>query len=709
MNWRYFRSRLLTAVLALAFLSPRATSQPRVSFEERRAIRALINSLSTSDSAVFVKSSLALREKGGKAVPFLVSALRLNPNAKVRYQVARVLAQVRDDRGIDPLFQASRLDPDDAVRRVSKASLDALIEKLSTSQLGDRVRRDYRRFDRRSIFSLRNRLKTDRFAAVRQRAAQALADYGDERDLDALFEAAKGDSVAAVRREAAKAIVEIAYPILLSAEYRVTFYGTLSDGPDSFRERMVRLLINLVSKERDASVRLEIVKGLTRLAYPTFLLGEEVFGPLFSLRARSREVILGVGDCFLSVLREDESRPVRKEAAASLCKLFAALFDKGDETANEELRRSVLHQGRVHYLYPNLPGRISRFYPRSFTYYPSKAGRLLKRVRDGFSRAYSTDPDPGVRREAVIGLSLLGRKKDCSAILNHLAYERNEDVWLASIETLGQLGGGAAAEALLNVYRRTSNSVKIRKAAVVSIGRIGTRKVVRKLASYIHREPSREVKLVVLEALGYQRDDLTAAFLARACRDKDAKARAAAATAAGRNFSDETIPVLKSLLRHDPDEKVRTAACISLSKALGKEAADLFIAALKDDGPAVRRAAAVELGIHEIEKGRDSLASLLLNDMDNGVRTAAARSLGSIGGEKSVRPLISAVSHDLNAYVRAQAVQALLKTGEPRTAIIAILSALPKLATESPDAYRELNDALPRLQEQAHGRGFRDR
>jgi len=495
----------------------------------------------------------------------------------------------------------------------------------------------------------------------------------------------------------------------MGAEYRVTFYGTLSDGPDSFRERMVSSLINLVSKEPDASVRLEIVKGLTRLVYPTFLLGEEVFGPSFSLKARSLEVILGVGKCFLSRMREDKSGPVRKEAAASLCKLFAALFDKGDEADNEELRRSVLHQGRVHYFYPYLPDRMSRFYPRSFTYYPSRAGRLLKRVRDGFSRAYSSDPDPGVRREAVIGLSLLGRKKNCSEILNHLAYERSEDVWLASIETLGQLGGGAAAEALLNVYRRTSNSVKIRRAAVVSIGRIGARNVMRKLASYLAREPSREIKLAVLEALGYQRDSATAAVLARACRDEDADVRAAAATAAGHNFSDESIPVLTRLLRHDPDEEVRAAACISLSKALGKEAADLFIAALKDDGPAVRRAAAVELGIHEIEKGLDSLASLLLNDMDNRVRAEVARSLGSIGGEKSVRPLVSAVAHDLNAFVRDRAVEALLKTGEPRTAIIAILSALPKLATENPDAYRELNDALPRLQEQAHGRGFRER
>jgi len=669
----------------------------------------LIYSLGTSDNTLFLKNSRALREKGAEAVPFLLSALRLNPNPRVRYQVARVLAQIRDDRAVDALFQASKLDPDDAVRKVSKASLDALIEKRSTSQLGDRVSKDYRRFDRRSIFSFRNRLKTDRRPSVRQRAAQALAEYGDERDLDALLEVAKGDSVAAVRLEAAKAITEIAYSVVLSAEYRVTYYGTLSDGPDSFRERMVRSLINLVREEPDASVRLEILKGLTRLVFPTFLIGEEVFGPLLSLKARSREVIVRARDCLLSLVRGDKNPSVRKEAVISLSKLFTALFDKGDETADEELRRSLLRGRRPHYFYPNLPGKIGRFYGRSFVYVPSRAEHLLKPVRNALSKAYSTDPDPGVRREAVIGLSLLGRKKDSSAILNHLRYERSEDVWLASVETLGQLGGGAAAEALLGVYRRPSNSVNLRKAAVMSIARIGTRKVIRNLATYLPREPSREVKLVILEALGYQRDDRIAAVLARACRDKDVQVRVAAATAAGHNFTDKTISVLKGLLKDDPDEKVRAAACTSLSEALGKKAADLLIAALNDSAPAVRRAAAVELGLHSIAKSLNPLVSTLLNDLDLDVRAEAATALGSIGGEKSVRPLIAAVTHDWSSFVRSHALEALLKTDEPRTAIIAILAALPKLATEYPRAYLELNNALPHLRQRVHGRDLRDR
>ncbi len=706
MNWRYLRWHLLVAIAIAAFLPLSATSEAPVSFEERRDIYALIHSLGTDNDAVFLRSSRALEEKGEKAVPFLISALTLDPNPRVRYQAARVLSQIRDERGVDALFQAATLDPDDAVRKVAKACLDALIEELNTPQLGDRVRRDYRRFDERSIFSLRRRLRTDRVPSVREKAAQTLGEYGDERDLDSLFEVVRKDRVAAVRRGAAEAIVKIAYPIILSGEYRVTFYGTLAAGPDSFRERIVRALVDLVREEPDASVRLEVVRGLTRLVYPTFLIGEEGFGPLLTLKLRSREVILRVRNCFLSLLRDDWDAEVRKEAAVSLSKLFMALFDRGDEIANEETRRSLLRERRLYYFYPYFPGRIGYVYRRSFTYFPSRAEYLLEPVRDALSEAYSTDPYPGVRQEAVVGLSFLGRKKDSRIILDHLFYERNQDVWLASVHALGQLGGEAAAEALLNVYRMPANGVNLRKAAVLSMARIGNSKVMRNLSGYVFQEPSREVKLAILEALGYQRDDWTAAVLARACRDQNAEVRNAAVAAAGENFTDETVSILKEVLTQDPEEEVRAAACTSLSKALGKEAADFLIAALQDRGPAVRKAASVELGIHGIARSLEVLASALLSDSDAAVRAEAATSLGTIGGQKSVQPLILAVAHDSDPVVREQALRALLKTDQPRAAIIAILAMLPRLAAENPNAYLELDNALPYLRRQTHGRAI---
>ena len=708
MNRHRFCGVCVAVCVVLSSAPSAGESEPRISFEERGEIRALINALGTGDDDAFVRTSRALKEKGSHAVPFLISALSLNPSPKVRYQAARVLAQIRDERGIDALFQASRLDPDDAVRKAARASLDALIEKLNTPDLADRVSKDYRLFDRGSIFSLRKRLKTDRLPSVRQRAAETLAEYGDERDLDSLFELAKGDRVAAVRQAAVKAIVDIAYPIILSGEYRVTFFGTLTHGPDSFRERMLRWLVGLFRNEPDASVRLEVVKGLTRLAYPTFLIGEDVFGPMLSLRARSREVILGVRDCLLSALTNDPGALVRKEAAASLTRLFMALFDKGDQVTNEELRLTLLREKRVHYFYPSFPGSARGIYRRSFAYYPSQAWDTLKPVLDALAKAYSTDPDPRVRTEAVAGLSVLGRRRESRVILNHLPYERSEDVWLASVQALGEFGAASAAEALLNVYRRTANSVELRKAAVSSIGKIGTRKALRGLASYIAGEPDREVRLAVVEAVGYQRDDQTAAALTRACQDKDAAVRAAAATAAGTNFTDETVPVLKQLLAQDPDERVRAAACTSLSKALGKDAADLLIAALKDEGAAVRRAAAVELGLHEIARSVDFLAAILRNDLDETARAEAATSLGRIGGQKSVKALVSAVLDDYSPLARGRALDALLETGEPRTAIIAILAALPGLATDNPTAYQELNNLLFDLRRQAHGRDPRE-
>jgi HEAT repeat protein len=403
-------------------------------------------------------------------------------------------------------------------------------------------------------------------------------------------------------------------------------------------------------------------------------------------------------------LRDDESPAVRREAASCIGKLFAALFDKGDTMSNEEMRRTLLTQKRAYYFYPYFPGRIGYFYRRTFQYIPSRASYLLKPVREVILEAYSSDRDAEVRKESILALSLLGRKSDSSAILDHLRYERNPDVRLASVQALGELGGASAAEALLLVYRKAANSAEIRKAAIFSIGRIGDRGVLRELAGFLATESNRDLKLGILEALGYHSDEQTAAVLTQAFRDKDADVRAAAAAAAGKNFTDESLSPVNRLLQTDPDEKVRAAACTSLSKALGKEAAGLLIAAVRDLAPAVRKAAVVELGIRKIEESAESLASVLLNDPDPSVRAEAATSLGTIGGAKTIQPLISAVARDTDGLVREQALQALLKTDEPRTAIVSILSELPRLAADNPRAYDELNDALPHLKQEARGR-----
>ncbi len=704
MSWLRFRVYALTPLLASALLLEACASEPRVSFQEAREIRLLVNSLATDDDAVFLRISRTLVEKGSKAVPFLISELRLNPDPNIRHQVARVIAQIRDDRGRDALFQASQLDPDQTVRAIAKVSLDGLLELLGASQPGVRLAQDYKRFSRLSIFSLRRTLRGERNASIRQRAAQALGEYGDERELKVLFEAAKRDPVPEVRREAVWAIVKIGYPVVLGGEYRVTFYGTLTYEPDSLRGGMVRELTGLLEQERDASVRLEVVKGLTRLAYPAFLVGEGGSGRPLTLRAGSREVILRVRDCFIWLLRRDESPMVRKEAAASLSKLFMSLFDRGDRVSSEEIRRSLLTEKRSYSFYPYLSGRVGYFRRRTFDYFPSRAESLLKPVREALSDAYSSDPDPAVRKEAVVGLSFLGDKSDSRTILAHLRSERNADLWLSSIEALGQLGGESAAEALLSVYRGRGYGPELRKAAVISIGTIGNKKAIRDLANSIASEQNREVKLAMLEAMGRQKDEQTADVLMEACRDKDAQLRAAAARAAGQNFTDGAAPVLKELLQKDPEEKVRAAACASLSKILGKEAAGLLVAALKDRGSSVRRTAAVELGLRKLERSVDVLAAALLSDPDASVRAEVATSLGNLGGQKSIHPLIYAIARDWSPVVREHALEALLKTDQPRAAIIAILAELSALETGDRSAYVELSNAMLYLRQQAHGR-----
>ncbi len=708
MTWHTRRTSWLAASLAVAILWSAAPAEPPISFEERNEIRRLILSLASSDEAVSQASSLALEGKGEKAVPCLVSALTVNPNPRIRYQAARVLGEIRDERGVDPLFQASVLDPDGSVRRIAKVSLDSLTDLLSASELEDRrVRIDYQRFDRRSIFSLRRRVKSDPDASVRPRAARALANHGDERDLSTLLDVARGDKVAAVRREVAAAIVEIAHTIIQSEEYRVTFFGTLTRGPDTFREEMIGSLIDLVENDPDPSVRLVLVRGLTRISFPTFVMGEESFGPFLTLKARAREVIVRVRDCFVSLLRNDASAEVRREAALSLSKLFTAFLDIGNQEVNDELRRSFLRQRKTYALtYPGVPGGATYFYHRSFNYLPPRTKRIVKPVQDALARACASDPDASVRREAVLGLTYLGEKKHARAILDRLRVEKNEGVWLASMEALSRLGGGAAAEALLDVFRKLSNGERVRKAAVLSIGRIGTKKVLRNLAVFVPKEPTREVKIAILEALGLQRDEQTAAVLAKACQDRDPEVRIAAVSAMGNNFTDGTLALLKRILKEDPDENVRAAACTSLSKTLKRKAAPLLTEALKDKGSAVRERAAAELGLQGIKESVDALVSVLAKDSNPFVRGEAATALGSIGGYKSVRPLINAVADDSSPVVRQDALRALLKTDEPRSAMVAIVAMLPNLAGENPYAYIELNDALIQLRDKVYGRDF---
>ncbi len=189
---------------------------------------------------------------------------------------------------------------------------------------------------------------------------------------------------------------------------------------------------------------------------------------------------------------------------------------------------------------------------------------------------------------------------------------RRAEARRAAAERLGRAPEGREAEAA-DALRSLADDANptVRRAALVSLGRVGDR-------------------------------DATALVAAR-IQDGDPRVRQAAVIAAGALGGDELLSAIRTALE-SPFPDVRFQAAMSYVEAGGEGALSALTPLLDDTDPEVRSHAAEALGVLCDPAAADALA-VLLDDPSPPARTEAALALARLRDTRATRVLRHAVHH----------------------------------------------------------------
>jgi len=184
------------------------------------------------------------------------------------------------------------------------------------------------------------------------------------------------------------------------------------------------------------------------------------------------------------------------------------------------------------------------------------------------------------------------------------------------------------------------------------------------LGRTLGNDSDRDLRRMVIMALGVMGDSRSVRVLSSALNDADKGVRREAAIALGRIGTAHVVVPLATALR-DGDKEVRDKATEALGKT-GKPAIRLLISGLRDPDVLVRRGssdALVRIGKHAISP----LTRVLLEEDAALVRTGAVETLGKIRDGRAVASLVVALM-DSDSDIQDMAALALVRTGEPAMA-----------------------------------------
>jgi len=318
------------------------------------------------------------------------------------------------------------------------------------------------------------------------------------------------------------------------------------------------------------------------------------------------------------------------------------------------------------------------------------------------------EQDPAVVSDAAV---ILGRRRAAEAVphLVRLLGHADDNVAVAAIEALGEIGGGAAIDGLIDVVRqkqffRTFPALHVLAAcgdpraitpllelledelfrgdAVRALGRTGSPSAIAPLAARLAVAADLEEVRLLATALaqlvaraewsgagGVVRAALPAAIgparqrFVAALPGADPDERIALASVLGEIGDGETLAVLIALL---PDPAAGSAAAQALEKLAVHHAG-----ALLDELPRGNAATRAALLRFVDDRGAGPRVRALLADEDPDVRTRACEALGRIGDPEVAAALFGAL-RDPNPRVAHAAVAAIHALGAASTAALAI-------------------------------------
>ena len=265
-----------------------------------------------------------------------------------------------------------------------------------------------------------------------------------------------------------------------------------------------------------------------------------------------------------------------------------------------------------------------------------------------------------------VGQALSGasREQTVQALARAL---QNDDAFFVhhhAIESLIQLGGAKAAQALVERLQRVgtplreNDEVIIRSEAAQGLWIGGNRAVDPLVGVLTDENEATSVRVSTVSALQQIGGDGAVASLADALKSTNADVRTAAVRALGRTGNQQSVEPLLEVLQ-DLDAEVRAASAEALGLLEAKEAIDALTEALQDNVVPVRLNAVYALGRIAGVKAERALLGALATDEKVTIRAAAATMLGETGFEQAtdtlVRSLTAALSDTVAIVSRAAA------------------------------------------------------
>jgi HEAT repeat protein len=327
----------------------------------------------------------------------------------------------------------------------------------------------------------------------------------------------------------------------------------------------------------------------------------------------------------------------------------------------------------------------------------SAVAEALGRVNDQksvdvLSRVCAEDPDPGVRKTAMVALRRVSAWA-VNPLIHALAGSNIEERIRAVSQLLGQ--GKTAVLPLAELLANEDPTVRASAAEI--LGTLGDPAALDALIRGLNDADAR-VRLSATTAIGRVKHGRSAAALAPLLEDQDNKVAAAAANGL-ENLGELSVEPVFKFLNHQSAE-VRVRAIDVLGRLRHRGACERLIRGLSDTVTWVRIVCAQALGeIGEIQASPALIQTL--GDRDPVVRAMAAEALGKTRDFQATMPLLSALNDDSN-LVRANALRALGRIGNPAALAFlkpALDSAEPVLKSAAIDGLASMRatEVLPQL------------
>lgn len=557
-----------------------------------------------------------------------------DPDRGIRLGAAMALGYLGDERAIEPLIAALRVEPGMKNMPYNSGAMSGL-----------------RKFGARAVEPLVAALQDDN-TDIRANAAMALAHPGSSRAVPPLIESLQ-DYNPKVRSHAAMALGSIGdtaavEPLLAlledsDPEPRAIASGSLGRFGD---DRAVDPLLHLLQNDESSRVRMRTAQSLGHLGNMAAfepLLHALRNDPDWMVRGSAAFALAGVDEAravepLLEALSLKDAPPPENEGETR--RVTEHLLDDSCEPVENTREISDWDRGRKMYL-QNVVNALSNM----------RESRVLEPLIEMLD-----DQDPEVRRVAA---RTLGNLQDQRAVepLKKAAEDEDSKVSRNAVESLQRLGHPRGGKTLESVDEpaacaRPDQRTRHRTARAL-LRRPGADE---EIASMLESSDP-EARAVALLALGHQGDPASLESITDFLRDEDGAVRLCAVEALSLLHDPRMRLLVPILGNRNEDPEVRAAAAKAIGELGPGDFPFILLMAMEENDAAIRREAAAALG-HSRDRLSISQLITALDDVDGEVRAAAAESLGKQGHRRAVPSLLACID-DPEINVRTNAIGSL--------------------------------------------------